>query len=59
MLLVFLMGNNCWNFLRKKNYKKQTKEFKVEKILKRKTKRYMLNGKTVKVFLIVGLIKKT
>ena len=58
MLLVFLMGNNCWNFLRKKNYKKQTKEFKVEKILKRKDQNVYVKWKDCKSFFNSWIDKK-
>ena len=38
--------------------KKNQKEFRVEKIIKRKCDNYMLNGKDTIILLTVGLIKK-
>ena len=44
----------------RKLQKTNQKEFRVEKIRKRKDdKLYKLNGKTTKILLTVGLIKKT
>ena len=41
------MKNNC------------KKEFRVEKVIKKKAINYMLNGKAMIILLTVGLIKKT
>ena len=43
----------------KKNWKKNRKEFQIEKVIKKKERGYMLNGKVIEVHSIVGLIKKT
>ena len=34
MLLIILMGKNCWKFLIKKSQKSNQKEFRFEKIIK-------------------------
>ena len=44
-------------FYEKELQKTNQKEFRVEKVIKRKG--YMLNGKATIVILIVGLVKKT
>ena len=36
MLLIILMGKNCWKFLIKKSQKSNQKEFGFEKVIKRK-----------------------
>ena len=46
------------SFYEKKLQKTNQKEFRIEKILKRKGKEEMLNGKDMTIHLIVGLIKK-
>ena len=51
-LLERFMEKNC------KKKKKNQKEFRVEKIIKRKCDNYMLNGKDTIILLTVGLIKK-
>ena len=38
----------------KKNCKKNQKEFRTEKVIKRKVKRYILNGKDTVIYLIAG-----
>ena len=45
-------------FYEKKLEKTNQKEFRIEKVIKRKVINYMLNGKVVIIHLIVGLIKK-
>ena len=48
------------SFYEKELQKTNQKEFRIEKVIKRKgNKLSMSNGKDVIVFLIVGLIKKT
>ena len=49
-----IVGTFCEKELLKTNHK----EFRVEKVLKRKADKYMLNGKATIVLLTVGLIKK-
>ena len=39
--------------------KRNQKEFRVEKVFKRKDDKLYLNGKAMKILLTVGLIKKT
>ena len=57
MLLVILMEKKSLEYLLKMNYKKQIKkEFRVEKVIKRKSD--MLNGKTILILLAVGLITR-
>ena len=34
MLLLILMGKNCWKFLIKKSQKSNQKEFRFEKVIK-------------------------
>ena len=34
MLLIILMGKNCWKFLIKKSQKSNQKEFRFEKVIK-------------------------
>ena len=34
MLLIILMGKNCWKFLVKKSQKSNQKEFRFEKVIK-------------------------
>ena len=41
-----------------KKHKKNEKEFRVEKVIKRRGDQYMLNRKVMMVLSIVGLIKK-
>ena len=44
---------------KKKKGKKNQKDLRVEKVIKRKGDKIILNGKATTVFLIVGLIKRT
>ena len=44
---------------KKKKGKKKKKDWRVEKVIKRKGDKIILNGKATTVFLVVGLIKKT
>ena len=46
------------SFYEKELQKTGQKEFRIEKILKKKVINYMLNGKDMIIHLIVGLIKK-
>ena len=47
------------NFYKKDLHKTNQKEFRVEKVIKKKVISYMLNGKATIVLLTVGLIKRT
>ena len=47
------------NFYKKDWHKTNQKEFRVEKVIKKKVISYMLNGKATIVLLTVGLIKRT
>ena len=42
-------------------YEKETNqiEFRIENVIKKKETSYMLNGKDIATYLIVGLVKKT
>ena len=46
-------------FYKKKLQKPNQKQFRVEKVIKKKSINYMLNGKATIVLLTVGLIKMT
>ena len=46
-------------FYEKELQKTDRKEFRIEKVLKKKVISYMSNGKVMIIHLIVGLIKKT
>ena len=46
------------SFYEKELQKTSQKEFRIEKVLKRKVINYMSNGKGMIIVLIVGLIKK-
>ena len=60
MLLVILIVKRLLERFTKKNCKKTNqKEFRVEKVIKRKGNKLYVNGKATIVLLIVGLIKKT
>ena len=48
-----------WPFYEKELQKTNQKKFRVEKVIKKNVINYMLNGKTMIVLLLVGLIKKT
>ena len=48
-----------WMFDKKESQKTNKKEFRAEKVIKRKGDKLMLNGKPTIVLLTVGLIKKT
>ena len=48
-----------WMFYKKESQKTNQKEFRAEKVIKRKGDKLMLNGKPTIVLLTVGLIKKT
>ena len=58
MLLGILREKKILWKKRKKKEKKK-KDWRVEKVIKRKGDKIILNGKATTVFLIVGLIKKT
>ena len=45
-------------FYKKQLQKTNQKEFRVEKVIKRKVINYLLNGKVMTIFLTVGVIKK-
>ena len=45
-------------FYEKELQKKNQEEFRIEKVIKRKVIKYMLNGKDIIIHLIVGLIKQ-
>ena len=45
------------SFYEKELQKTNQKEFKIEKVIKRKGDKYMLNGKDIIIHLIVGLVK--
>ena len=47
-----------WTFYEKELQKTNQKEFRVEKVIKKKVINYMLNEKVMIIHLIVGLIKK-
>ena len=47
------------NFYKKDLHNTNQKEFRVEKVIKKKVISYMLNGKATIVLLTVGLIKRT
>ena len=60
MLLVILKVKKLLESFTKKEFQKTNqKEFRVEKIIKRKGDDCMLNGKSTIILLIDGLIKKT
>ena len=59
MLLGILREKKILWKKRKKKEKKKKKDWRVEKVIKRKGDKIILNGKATTVFLIVGLIKKT
>ena len=46
-------------FYEKELQKTNQKDFRVEKVIKKKTFNYMLNGKVIIILLTVGLIKET
>ena len=46
------------SFYEKELQKTNQKEFRIEKVLKKKVINYMLNGKVMIIHLIAGLIKK-
>ena len=50
------MEKKLWEVLMKK--KTNQKEFRTEKLMKRKETNYMSNGKDIIILLIAGLIKK-
>ena len=45
--------------MRKELQNRNQKDFRIEKVIKRKEINYMLNGKAMIIHLIDGLIKKT
>ena len=59
MLLGILREKKILWKKKKKKGKKNQKDLRVEKVIKRKGDKIILNGKATTVFLIVGLIKKT
>ena len=60
MLLMILMEKKLLEHFTKKNQKKNEKEFRIEKVRKKKMQcNYMLNRKDTILHLIVGSIKKT
>ena len=59
MLLVISEAKKLLKRFSKKNCKKKPKRVRIEKVIKRKGDKYMLNGKAMIILLIVGLIKKT
>ena len=60
MLLLILTLKKLLERFTKNNCKKRNqKEFRVKKLIKRKGENYMLNGKAMINLLAVGLIKRT